>query len=256
MFNKLHKLSIQYLVEGIIGLLVGGCILMSLIKGIYEDYYIEYPRSSMERDSLEIIEPFDNNCVVDNAGILNVSNSYKKDLIYFYNKTGCQPYIVTLSSDIMFESGIGVQEFADKYFKEHYDNKSNGILYIYLVGGESQELGYDAISLGMDAYKIFDVEAQEILWTHLRNFSVYNDGVPTAFRFTANTIMKPSISLESIFKYLVIGVVIIVIICLLFLWWMKKRQAEKERAEETIRILNAGKDQALFEDSDLMSKYK
>lgn len=256
MSGKLHKLSIQYLVEGIIGLLVGGCIIISLVKGIYEDYYGTFPRSTTKRESLEITEPFDNNCVVDNANILNSSKSYKKDLIYFYNATGCQPYIVVLNSEVMFESGVEAQDFANTYFKEHYDSKPNAILYIYFVGGESNEYWYDAIALGDDASKIFDTEAIEILWTNLNYYGVYNDGVPSAFRATANSIMKSPFSLVEVLKYLVVGVVVVVIICLLFLWWMKKRQAEKERAEETIRILNAGKDQALFEDSDLVSKHK
>ena len=87
-----------------------------------------------------------------------------------------------------------------------------------------------------------DAEAVDIFWGYIDRYW-YTDMTTDelfvkVFTLTGNTIMKVAKTKEDIIWASILVAGGLVALGLGLVWWLKKRKAEKERAEETERILN------------------
>lgn len=220
-------------------------------------------KSTINREKLDSKNAYINDCIIDEIGWFDNITSTSRRLKAFYDETGVQPYIILKAYDPSLVTDAQKDKWATDYYDENFQNE-NIFLYVYFAEKDTDnDVGYMAYANGYETSSVMDSEAVEIFWNYIDRYwytdMSTDDLFVTVFSKTASTIMRVSTTMADVLKYLVIGVAAIVIICLLISFWKKKRQAEKERAEETERILNAGKNQRMYSDDvaeDLMDKYK
>lgn len=220
-------------------------------------------KSTINREKLDSGNAYINDCIIDEIGWFDNINNTSRRLKVFYDETGVQPYIILKAYDPFLVTDAQKDKWATDYYDEHFQNE-NIFLYVYFAEKDTDnDVGYMAYANGYQTSSVMDSEAVEIFWNYIDRYwytdMSTDDLFVAVFSKTASTIMRVSTTMADVLKYLVIGVVAIVIICLLISFWKKKRQAEKERAEETERILNAGKNQRMYSDDEaeeLMNKYK
>ena len=255
----------EYILEQAIGWLVFGCIFVCIWRGaeVYGNSgkplfsSADVPSSTIVREKIETDNAYINDCVEDNIHWINNESKLETDLRYFYNKTGVQPYIILRQFDATIQNEDDASEWATTYYDENLSDRQDVFLFVYFNDAQDSGTGYSAYAMGKMTGAIMDSEALEICWGYLDyDWEIWdtddNDGMfVDVFSKTAYRIMKVSTTTKDIVIVLVIGVVVVSTLSILFIWWTKKRKAEKERAQETIDILNAGKDQRLYEDSNL-----
>ena len=114
------------------------------------------------------------------------------------------------------------------------------------------DVGYMCYVNGKRVSSALDSEAIDIFWRYIDKYwytDMSTDNMFTAvYTKTANTIMHKSLTAVDLGAIVAIGIFVIVLVLILFNWWKAKIKRDKEKAEETERILSTPID-------DLTSKY-
>lgn len=198
--------------------------------------------STRNREKLNTGVSFDSDCIVDEIGWFDSVTKAGRQLRTFYDKTGVQPYIVLLQYDPALTTDEQKAAYAQNYYEDNIDNEST-FLYMYFAEEDvDNEVGYMCYVNGKQVDSVMDSEAVEIFWGYLDR-DWYSDLstdqlFENAFTRTAETIMTKSKTGTDILFAVVVGVVIIGIIIAAIVAMNTKRKHERERAEETQRILN------------------
>ncbi len=200
------------------------------------------PASTRNREKLYSGNPFDSNCIVDELGWFDSVPAAGKKLKTFYDKTGVQPYIVLLKYHPELIEDSDKEQYALDYYEEHIDNEATFLYMYFAEEDQDNDVGYMCYVNGKQVDSIMDSEAIEIFWGYIdRNW--YSD-ISTdtlfadAFDMTANTIMHKSKSAADVAFVAAAGIVAILVIVTIIIAMVIKRKHERERAEETQRILN------------------
>lgn len=198
--------------------------------------------STRNREKLNTGISFDSDCIIDEIGWFDSVTKAGRQLRTFYDKTGVQPYIVLLQYHPELSSDAQKDAYAQEYYEDNIDNEST-FLYMYFAEEDvDNEVGYMCYVNGKQVDSVMDSEAIEIFWGYLdRNW--YSDLTTdqlfeNAFTRTAETIMKKSKTKTDVIFVVAVGVVIIGVIIAAIAAMNIKRKHERERAEETQRILN------------------
>ncbi len=195
--------------------------------------------------------------VTDDLGWLSSKTKTEKGLKSFYEETGVQPYVYFKAYDSTLTTDSEKEAWAKTYFDTELDD-SDGFLFVYFAEADTDnDVGYMSYVAGSRAQSVLDSEAIEIFWGYIDRYWTTNmstdDVIIQSFDKTANAIMHVSTTGKDIAKYAIITVIIIgggiVAICFI----KTKRKAEKEKAEETERILNTPLEKSSTE--DLVDKY-
>ncbi len=200
------------------------------------------PASTRNREKLNAGLSFDSGCIVDEIGWFDSVSAAGRQLRTFYDKTGVQPYIVLLQHHPELTTDSQKESYAQDYYEDNIDNEAT-FLYMYFAEEDvDNDVGYMCYVNGKQVDSVMDAEAVDIFWGYLdRN---WYSGMSTdelfvnAFTRTAETIMAKTRTKTDIIFILVAGVVIIGIIAAVITAMKTKRRHERERAEETQRILN------------------
>lgn len=216
--------------------------------------------STIERQKLADVDAFDNDCIVDEVGWLDNKTKTAKELKYFYDKTGVQPYVVLHRYDITLTDDTKKELWARNYYDENI-GVENGFLYAYFEEASSNEVGYMVYVNGKQTSSVMDSEAVEIFWNYIdKNWydsSLSMDQVLiNSFNDTADTIMTVSTTRNDIVKYLIIGLVGIILFIIIYKMIAAKYKREREKAQETIEILNTPLERSPDEASELIDKYE
>ncbi len=200
------------------------------------------PASTRNREKLNAGLSFDSGCIVDEIGWFDSVSAAGRQLRTFYDKTGVQPYIVLLQYHPELATDSQKESYAQDYYEENIDNEAT-FLYMYFAEEDvDNEVGYMCYVNGKQVDSVMDAEAVDIFWGYLdRNWysgMSTDDLFVNAFTSTAETIMAKTRTKTDIIFILVAGVVIIGIIAAVITAMKTKRRHERERAEETQRILN------------------
>lgn len=199
-------------------------------------------KSTINREKLDSGNAYINDCIIDELGWFDNVTSSERNLKSFYDKTGVQPYIYLKDYDASLTTDSQKEEFAKNYYDTHFENE-NIFLFVYFAERDvDNDVGYMAYANGLMTSSVMDSEAVEIFWNYVDRYW-YSDMstdkmFATIFDKTGSTIMQVSTTGADVAKYAVIGVVVITVICLGLHFFKQKRKAERERAEETERILN------------------
>ncbi len=197
------------------------------------------PASTRNREKLNAGLSFDSGCIVDEIGWFDSVSAAGRQLRTFYDKTGVQPYIVLLQYHPELATDSQKESYAQDYYEENIDNEAT-FLYMYFAEEDvDNEVGYMCYVNGKQVDSVMDAEA---VWGYLdRNWysgMSTDDLFVNAFTSTAETIMAKTRTKTEIIFILVAGVVIIGIIAAVITAMKTRRRHERERAEETQRILN------------------
>jgi hypothetical protein len=201
---------------------------------------------------------WNNDCIIDEIGWFDNVTKTEKQLKSFWEDTGIQPMIILRAYDASLTTESAKQAWSTAY----YDNnitEENVFLFVYFAEADQDgEVGYMTYTNGIQTSSVMDSEAIEIFFNYLDKYWVTNmstdDVFITTFDKTADTIMKVSTTGADVAKALIIGLVVIIILVIAYSWWKNKRKAEKERAEETERILNTPMETLVQDRADELTK--
>lgn len=200
------------------------------------------PASTRNREKLNSSISFDSNCIVDELGWFDSVSRAGTRLKSFYDKTGVQPYIVLLQYHPELVTDSQKEDYALQYYEDNIDNEATFLYMYFAEEDQDNDVGYMCYVNGKQVDSVMDSEAIEIFWAYIDR-SWYSDTstdtlFADAFEMTADTIMKKSRTATDIAFVVATGVVIILILITLIFVMVTKRRHERERAEETQRILN------------------
>lgn len=218
-------------------------VIFLIILGLtFIQSFANAPKSSYAREKLNSGITYNNNCIVDEIGWFNNVSKTEKELKYFYDKTGVQPYIILHEYDETLKSDSDKEKWANDYYTSNL-SAENVFLFVYFAERNTDtDVGYMCYVNGKQVSSVMDAEAVNIFWNYIdKNW--YTDKSTdnvfiSSFKSTAKTIMTKSKTVTDLAIYAVIGVVLICAFVFGFKALEAKHKRDKEEAEETERILN------------------
>lgn len=215
--------------------------------------------SSYNREKLDSNIAYSTNCIVDELGWFDSTNKTAKNLKYFYKKTGVQPYIVLHEYDSNLVSNKDKENWAYAYYDNNIDNECT-FLYVYFAEKNDNDVGYMYCVNGKQIGSVMDSEAQDIFWGYIDKYWYGNgstdDVFINAFKETADTIMTKSKTKADVIIMLLVVFGIIAVCITLFMVLKSKFKRDKEKAEETERILNTPLDELADDSDEILNKYQ
>lgn len=241
--------------SGTLSLILCFIVFSIIIVGLFGIVSSSKPTSTINREKLTNTVPYDNNCIIDELGYIENQSKLAKNLQYFYNETGIQPFIYLKQYDASLTSDSDKNNYALNWYDQNIDNECT-FLFVYYGEANEDEIGYMSYVNGKQVTSIMDSEAIEIFWNYIDRY--WTDGSLTTvemftktFDSTANVIMDKSTTTKDIIKIgLIIGGVVLVVGGIVYIIKLKF-QRDKEKAQETIDILNTPLDKS----DELRDKY-
>ena len=211
--------------------------------------------STINREKIENPVAYDNNCIRDELGYIENQGKLSKNLKHFYNKTGIQPYIYLKSYDETLTSDSQKDNYAQNWYEQNIDNEDT-FLFVYYEDQNPNEIGYMAYVNGKQVTSVMDSEAVNIFWNYIDRYWTDNslstvEVFTKTFNSTANTIMEKSTTSNDIIKIICIIVGIVIVIGGIIYILRMKFKRDKEKAKETVEILNTPLDKS----DELRDKY-
>lgn len=218
--------------------------------------------TSYERTKLDTGFAYMNDCVSDELGWLN-ANKVSKGLQQFYKDTGAQPYIwlrkyngINLTEDEEYKVAID-------FYNNNFAERQDVVLYVYFEESDPTVEGNMALIHGTLSGTIMDAEAEEIFWNYLdADWSSYSEEETDEmfidiFRRTGKSIMYHPTNIFDVLNGIQIFCSIAAVGCALIVFFKEHNRRQKEKAEETERILNTPLEELANSKADeLLEKYK
>lgn len=217
----------------------------------------DIPKSTVNREKVNTGVAFQNDCIIDELDWFDNASSASRDLQYFYNKTGVQPFVVMKAYDASLITDAQKEAYANEWYESNIDNEGT-FLYMYFAEENIDDVGYMVYVNGKQITTVMDAEAVDIFWAYLDsewyNFDLSTDEMfARVFTQTADRIMDKSTTGADIGKWAVIFIGGAVVLVLVIKVMKTKRQHDKEKNAETERILNTPLGSTATD--DLVDKY-
>ncbi len=218
----------------------------------------EAGNSSYNREKITASQPFDADCIVDEAGFFETPSKTGQRLKTFYDKTGVQPHVVIEDYDPSLKTDAQKEAYAQQYYDEYIGNEDT-FLYMYFADADPDSVGYMQTVNGKNTEAVMDPEAVNIFWNYMdsewTSSKSTDDMFVDVFDKTADRIMtKTATGKDVAMRTLLVGGIVIVAAAIIILVMMKHRR-EKEKAEETRRILETPLKTDDPDDDDLVHRY-
>lgn len=216
----------------------------------------DIPASTVNREKVDTGVAFHNNFIVDELGWFDNIPKTERRLKDFYDKTGIQPYIVLHKYDSSLTTEAEKEAYARDYYSKNIDNEGTFLFMYFAEQDTDNDVGYMCYVNGKQITSVMDSEAIEVFWAYTDN-NWYSDMSTddlfvNIFDKTADRIMDKSTTTKDVLIIIFKVVAIVSVIWGTILVIRVKRKAEKEKAEETERIL---KTPLRSSDDDLADKY-
>lgn len=216
------------------------------------------PASTQNREKLTGTS-YNSNCIVDELGWVENTSHLSRELQYFFNKTGVQPYIYLKSYDSSLTNDAAKTAYAEQYYEECIDNEHT-FLFMYFGEYDEDDVGYMCYVNGYQVTSVMDAEAVDIFWAYIDRY--WYDDISTVdmfdkvFESTADRIMDKTKTAADIGFVAIVIVGIIVVAVIIIIAVSIKRKHSREKAAETAAILNAPIEELAGSDNDdLLDKY-
>lgn len=241
--------------SGITGIIILIIVLVAMFGGLSTKGSI--PASTQNREKVQTGVAFNNNCIVDEIGWIDNMSKTEKRLQNFYNKTGIQPYVVFHKYDESLKTESDKEAYANKYYEENVDNEGTFLFMYFAEQATDDDVGYMCYVNGKQVTSVMDSEAVDIFWAYIDEYWATDmstdDMIVKTFDSTAKRIMDRSTTGADVAKYAVVLVIICVGGSVVIRMLRMKFKRDKEKAEETERILKTPLDKS---EDDLLNKYK
>lgn len=205
----------------------------------------------------------------DEIGWVSSPNVLREGLEAFYQQTGVQPYVLLVSYEETLWNSDGTlnptaaTDYLEQFYAETFTDEAHFLFAYFQCENDARDVmdGEFRYLSGYSADTIMDSEAIDILWGYFEAY--YNDlsysmeeMFSETFKDTAENIMSKPTNGWDVAKVLIIAAAVIAVLVLLY-WMLKNRnKRQKEKAEETQKILNTPLDTFGNDTSDLEDKYK
>lgn len=216
--------------------------------------------STIVRTKLEDSHAYRTGNVTDDIGWFESVSGMERNLKKFYDKTGVQPYVYFKAYDGALTSDEEKESWAKDYFDTEI-NDSDGFLVVYFAEEDTDnDVGFLSYVVGSRAKSVMDEQSVDIFLGYLDSYwptdMSTDDMIEKSFTNTATAIMHVSTTSNDVKKYVLVAVIVIGGGIATVVIIKTKRKAEKEKAEETERILDTPLEKANSSTEDLIDKYK
>lgn len=191
-------------------------------------------KSTLERTAIQPQGPFDRNCVDDRAEWISDRTTLLKGMEQFYKDTGVQPALC-ITADL---DGKSAEDFATARYDDLIGHEKGVLLLFY----EPQPSDWDAYYMaGRSAQTVMDSEACDILMDYVEAYYTSDMGedeyFAAVFRETGERIMTVTPTMASRIPLIVGAAVLVALVFAAVKALQLKHKRDKEKAEETERIL-------------------
>ena len=253
-------------------------LLIVLVIGLFSNS-AGVPKSTVQREKLESVWGFNNDCIVDELGWISNESQVKNAMKYFWSKTGVQPVIYLKE----YDPSLGIFEMS-KTEEDAFltgDSDSGGWLddwfesqeyseatyaFVYFDGPESGELYEDTYQFysipGRLVGPVMDSEAEDIFFSYLESYWHMDPSVMSEDKMfsdvwtnTADRIMEKTTTQLDVAKYAVVLGIIVFGGYAILRFIGVRRENEREQNEETARILNADIHSDASESDETLDKW-
>lgn len=213
--------------------------------------------NTTNREKLDLGYGYPYSTLTDELGWVANPGKLNKNLKEFYDKTGAVPYVALVSRpEITTEGSDAEFDYANQWYTDNLSHEGY-VLFMYFDSGSDTVDGNGQLIVGKQASVLMDAEAQNIFWSYMDYYwtqDISEDEMfALAFSKTADRIMQKSTTSNDVLISIIILVVAVVIAVAVIVIVNEKFKREKERAEETERILNTPLDASASD--PLLSKY-
>lgn len=199
-------------------------------------------KSTIEREPIKPVNSFAGDCLIDNLNWIMDKKTVLAGMHKFYSETGVQPYLY-IDDNVHGDKHVSERDlhnFAEELYNEYAAPNEQCIILLFFEWKDSDVTTY--YIAGKGAQSVMDDEACDILLD-------YTEGLYTSdlsdeeyfsaiFVKTANRIMSVSPTLASRIPLMIGGVVVCALIVAIVVLVNMKHKRDKEKAEETERILH------------------
>lgn len=209
---------------------------------------------------------FTQDCVRDDIGWIRDDGStvskVGSSLRHFWDKTGVQPYVALVPYSRETSTSQGRWDYADWLYEE-WVGREDAMLAVYFDAQYDNEDGDWEVVCGRMADSVMDDEALDIMYSLIDRYwfdlsYTVPQAIENAFHDTGDRIMEKTTNGFDVMKVVVIFAIVVAAIIGIIVIMNTRRKHERERAQETVDILQAGQNQQTFGDQemqDLMDRY-
>lgn len=214
--------------------------------------------SGYNREKIDNPNPYNADCIVDEVGFFENPTQTGQKLKTFYDKTGIQPEIVILDYNSRLSTDAQKEEYASAYY-DKYISDEDTFLYMYFADEDPDEVGYMATASGKETMSVMDDQAVSIFWDYIDSEWTSDQSTDemfvNVFDKTADRIMTKSTTGNDVAMRTLLVVGVVVVIGALIVLVLLKHKREREKAEETRRILETPLQTNNPDDDDLVNRY-
>ena len=215
------------------------------------------PRSSYSRTPLEGVA-WDNDCIVDETGWVANIGKASRNLKYFYEKTGVQPFVYLKAYDPALTSDAEKEAYAEDWYDAHISNEGTFLFVYFGERNLDDDVGMMTVVNGREVSSVMDAEATDIFWNYVDRYWYSSmsteDMLAAIYDHTADTIMTKSTTPNDILRIVLYGAIILIAALFAFLVVKHILFAKAEQEERYREILETPVEE-LKTDSELLDKY-
>lgn len=225
--------------------------------------YRSLPKNTTNREPIVSGYSFSSDCIEDEIDWIASEKTMLVGMKKFYEKTGVQPYVILCP----FDANIATDEEREQNTYEIYDRKfgDREDIFLYVYYDDYNVDGLSTYVVGNNARSVMDDEAMDIFWQYFDNYwygSQFASGeedemFSAIFEKVADSIMTKSKTGADVVITAIIALVAICCSITIVVIVKSKHARERQKAEETERILRADIDSLISSaEEDLLNKYK
>lgn len=201
------------------------------------------PASSSGREPIATGVAFDNDCIIDELGWFDDVGKASRKLKNFYDVTGIQPFVYLRAYDQSLTTDEEKTRFAEDWYAANIENESTFLFVYFAEENQDEDVGYMAYVNGKQVTSVMDAEAVNIFWSYVDN-NWYTDKstdqmFADIFDSTARRIMTKTATAADVLVKVSTVALVGTFIAGAALFLVIRRAHERERNEETERILSA-----------------
>lgn len=222
------------------------------------------------REKLDTGNAYMNDCIDDQLGWFDNLSSTETRLQDFWEETGVQPYIILKDYDSSLTTDDQKEDWATNYYEANFtaEGREDVFLYVYFAEEDTDnEVGYMTYTNGYQSAVVMDSDAVDIFWEYIDYYwytdSSTDDLFVNVFDKTAANIMhaaktqaEASAARSKTIMWIVIVAGVGIVGVIIYKTKKENNRREKEKAQETERILNTPLDKYQDEAENLASKYE